>query len=108
MKQTVYENDFIDAFNDIRPDNFSYAGLQAMFEWFEDMDEQCDTETELDVIAICCEFTEYDSLADILSEYDLEDLDDLTDHTMVIEIPEFKSDFVPSLNRNTGYIIQDF
>jgi hypothetical protein len=48
-----------------------------------------ETEIELDVIALCCEFVEYDSLEDFHSEYDKDDyptLEVLRDHTQVIEI----------------------
>ena len=67
MKTTITEHDFTEAFRQVRPDNFSYEGLRHMFEAFEELDEDCGTETELDVIAICCEFSEY--TADELIEY---------------------------------------
>lgn len=86
MKQTITVSHFDDAFiNMNREDNFSYEGRHALYDWIVDLDEQLETETELDVIALCCEFTEYDSFADIQANYrDLEDLDDLQDITVVI------------------------
>ena len=36
MKTTVYLNEFRDAFQKIRPDNFSYEGLGALFEYLEE------------------------------------------------------------------------
>lgn len=89
MKQTVTEYDFIDAFNSIRPENFSYDGLVALFGWFEEMDDDCGTETELDVIAICCDFTEYENLADFQREYGTDkynEIADIQDYTTVIEV----------------------
>ena len=53
MKMTVYVNDFIDAFKKLRPDNFSHEGLVLLFDYLESLDE----EMELDVIAICCEWS---------------------------------------------------
>ena len=61
MKQTINFSQFHDAFKDIRPDNFSYDGLRLLYDWFEDMAECCDSEPELDVIAICCDFCESDA-----------------------------------------------
>lgn len=59
MKQTVSEFMFRDAFMRIRPDNFSYEGLGAMFEYFEQLEDDLGEEMELDVIAICCDYAEY-------------------------------------------------
>jgi methyl coenzyme M reductase alpha subunit len=59
MKQTIGFNQFHDAFRDMdRLDNFSYDGLRVLYDWFEELDADCGTDTELDVIAICCEFSE--------------------------------------------------
>jgi len=69
MKTNVSEYDFRRAFESIRPDNFSYQGLGAMFEYLEDLSDDIGEEIELDVIAICCDFCEY-SLDEIISEYD--------------------------------------
>ena len=59
MKQTVSRYDFHRAFETIRPDNFTYAGREALFDWFEELEEDTREEIELDVIAVCCEFSEY-------------------------------------------------
>lgn len=53
-------------------DYFSLEGYQALLDFFEETD--CDTNTELDVIAICCDFTE-DSPENIIDEYD--NIDDI-------------------------------
>lgn len=76
MKQTVYKSDFIDAFEAIRPDNFSYHGLCVLFEMLTDCEEACGDELELDVIAICCDYSEstidefFDDYEGCLSDYD--------------------------------------
>jgi hypothetical protein len=59
MKQTVSLSDFMDAFTKMdRQNNFSYEGLKVLFNYFENLEESTDTEMELDVIAICCDYTE--------------------------------------------------
>jgi len=58
MKTTVYFSEFCDYFHKIRPDNFSYQGLRILFDYFEEIDDSCGVESELDVIGICCEFSE--------------------------------------------------
>ena len=59
MKKTINFYDFRKAFENYdRLDNFSYDGLQALFDYFEEIEIDCDMEIELDVIAICCEYSE--------------------------------------------------
>jgi hypothetical protein len=60
MYQTVNFNMFHDAFKAIRPDNFSYEGLKALFEHLEQYEEDSGVPIKLDVIALCCEFSEID------------------------------------------------
>lgn len=77
MKQTVNQHEFRRAFEQCRPDNFSYEGLGALFEYLEQWEEDCGEELEFDVIAICCDFSE-DTWQNIAANYriELEDCDD--------------------------------
>jgi hypothetical protein len=68
MKQTVNLNDFRQAFAN-RPNNFSYYGLEILFNWFEDYDKDNGIETELDPIGICCEYIEM-TPQEVLNDYD--------------------------------------
>lgn len=88
MKQTVNLDDFRCAFEAVRPENFSYEGQAALFEWFEDYEESTDQEVELDVIAICCDFTEYENLKEFREAYgdEYESLEDIQDATILIDI----------------------
>ena len=99
MKQTISFYDFERAFADCgRADQFSYEGKRALFDWIEELDDSCGTETELDVIALCCEFTEYDDLNEFNCDYDNNwSLGDISDHTTLIDIPD-----------EHGFIIQQF
>lgn len=44
-----------------RADQFSYEGLEALFDYLEEL-EHCEEPYELDVIALCCDFSESDAL----------------------------------------------
>jgi len=77
MKTTVYFSEFSDLFGMIRPDNFSYEGLRILFDYLEEFEESIGEEVELDVIAICCDFSE-DSFENIADQYGIE-LDQETD-----------------------------
>jgi hypothetical protein len=56
MKTTIsHASQFRDAFRQAdRQDQFSYEALNMLYEYFED----CDPDMELDVIAICCDYSE--------------------------------------------------
>ena len=71
MKQTIDLHQFREAFQSIRPDNFSYHGLEVLFEYFEELEDDCGVEIELDVIAICCEYCEAPAL-EIAESYDVD------------------------------------
>jgi hypothetical protein len=69
MYQTVTQSDFIQAFRTMgRSDNFSKAGLCALFDYCEQLAEDLGEDYELDVIALCCDFSEYD-LAELRTQY---------------------------------------
>lgn len=60
MKQTVSNWDFVQSFkqSDTYKDNFSTSGLDLLFAWFEQYEDETGQEVELDVVAICCDFNE--------------------------------------------------
>jgi hypothetical protein len=75
MKQTINFYDFQKAFQDLRPNNFTYEGLRALFEYLEELEESTGDEIEFDIIALCCDFTEYESVEEYERDYndDIED-----------------------------------
>lgn len=78
MKQTIGLSQFTDEFMAIRPNNFSYEGLEQLFDYFESYEQDTGEEIELDVIAICCEYQE-STIEEIANSYDIElDPDDDT------------------------------
>lgn len=86
MKQSVNKYDFHNAFETMgRADQFSYEGRQALFDYLEQLEEDCGQEIELDVIALCCDYSET-TVKQALEDYSLDSLDDLRDQTTVIEV----------------------
>lgn len=77
MKDTIYKSDFIDRMMDIRPDNFSYDGLVALFDYLEEIEDSCGEEMEFDPIAICCDFTEYDILDWLRQQFTDDEIDEV-------------------------------
>lgn len=74
MKQTVNFSQFCDSFSDTYKGNFSYEGKRALFDYLENYEEETGTEIELDPVALCCEYSEYDSAFDAMKEYQPEDM----------------------------------
>ena len=88
MYQTINLSNFRDAFNTVRPENFSYEGLEVLFEHLEEY-EGADSKMgiELDIIAICCDFTEC-NIKEALNDYDLKSLEELEQNTIVLKIDD--------------------
>jgi len=87
MIKTVNRNEFYDEMMSIRPDNFSPAGLSALFEYLVSCEEDASKQIEFDPIALCCEYTE-DTIESTLANYSLESIDNLRDHTTVIDVDD--------------------
>jgi hypothetical protein len=104
MKRTIYFDDFVKEFEEMgRLEHFSKEGLKALFDYLEEYEEDTGIEIELDVIALCVDFTEYsdfeefkENYSDYVEEHNIENLDDLEYHTIVIRVDE------------KAFIIQDF
>ena len=99
MIETVSKFRFIDWFrsSDTYKNNFSYEGLNALFDFYEELEDGTGEQIEFDPIAICCEWSEYDSFEEIKDTYDcINTEEDLHAHTQVIPLD------------NGGYILLDF
>ena len=87
MYDTINFNQFNDWFEKQRPDNFSYEGRFALFNYLEELENDTGDKIEFDPIAFCCEYSEYDNLKEVQENYDdIKNLEKLKDHTTVIEI----------------------
>jgi len=87
MKTTITLHDFQSAFKSLRPHSFSYEGLEALFNYFEDCELGTGEEVELDVIGICCEYTE-DTTTSIANAYNIE-ITGLDEDEAAQEVQEF-------------------
>jgi len=90
MKLTVNESLFLQSFRQTRPDQFSRTALAALFEYLQEMDRESGSEMELDVIALCCDWTEYADEQEAAEAYGWEEgqgkpVDFLRENTTVLE-----------------------
>lgn len=91
MKITIETaSQFRDQFIKYDRDVFSYHAYEALFEFLE----ECEPDMELDVIGICCEFTEYDNIEQAYHEcfgdgsnVETDEMrDQFNEHTILIEV----------------------
>ena len=93
MIEHVNEYTFRERFmgSDTYKHNFSFQGLHALFEYIEELEDDCGEEIEFDMVALCCEYSEYDDIEDFNNQFSHEkdgyNLDDIREETVVIEIP---------------------
>lgn len=95
LVKTVSFNDFLEEFEKHgRENQFSYEGKKALFNYLNELAEDIGEPIELDVIAICCDFTEYSDLKEFNDNYsysigyDIDSIEDINDYTIVIPIDE--------------------
>lgn len=99
-----------------RGDHFSYEGYNALYDYLDELSEDMGEDFHVDVIALCCDFTEYESWEALYNEYTYsynneeeswEDTDHgqfmdwVYDRTTVIEAKDYKGSLV-------GVIVQCF
>ena len=94
------------AFESLRPDNFSYEGLSILFDWLEQLEQDTGEELELDVIAICCDFSQC-SLREFSEAFGLDsEPNDLIDN--VIKYVESNGAWYELFNDDQEIIFQNF
>ena len=90
MYQTITQNMFIDAFvasDKHTTHGFSYDGLDALYDYLTELEEDCGRGEEFDLVAIRCEYSEYESLKDAAKDYCM-DADELYSSTVVLDLPQ--------------------
>jgi len=99
MFDTVTRNDFIEWFrkSEQRKNQFTYEGLDALFDHLEEYEESTGEKIEFDPIAICCDYTEYKNIEEYKENYALgNNINEIRELTTVIE------------TKNKGFIIQNY
>ncbi len=111
MITTINSYDFIQAFESVRPNNFSREGLLALFDYLEMLEDDLGEQIELDVIALCCEYSEYENLKEFQENYgvngnEYKSLNDIDEMTRVISIDKYDED--RNIVSYDSFIIKDF
>lgn len=68
-----------------RKDQFSRAALCALYEYLAEISDEIGEDMELDVVGLCCDWSEYKDIEAVRENCEIENLSDLRDSTTVIE-----------------------
>ena len=101
MKKTISRGDFVDAFERYgRAEQLGgYYALNILFAYLEAWEEDAGEELELDVLALCSEWSYYE---DGLAEYNLEH------STTYRDIPHLERDYVVlEVEKDGAILVQD-
>lgn len=60
--QTILQYQFIDMMQTARPNNFSVNGLRVLFDYLDELSDDCSEPMEFDAIAIACDYSEADAV----------------------------------------------
>ena len=106
MKTTVTFYDFKREFKAIRPNNFTDEGLIVLWDYLEEYENSTGEEIDLDVIELCCDYSE-DSLSNIVDSYSI-DLEGEDDHEQAVkDYLEDKTTLV-GITKDGNFIYQIF
>ena len=96
--KTISRTNFHDAFYRVnRGDQFTCEALDVLYDHLVETYESQETNYELDVIALCCEFSEYESELELFRDYpQYISLGEIEDNTLLLVLP------------SGGYLLQNF
>jgi len=101
---------FRDAFQDMGRDHYSWEAYEKLYDFYDQLSEDTGEDFDLDVVAICCAWVEYEDVEELHKAYDLivreEDEDD----------EDFGDRYVEALERRTtvfkldngGFLVEGF
>jgi hypothetical protein len=99
MIATINKYEFRDAFNKMgRGEQFSHFGLIALFDYLEMLEDDIGEPIELDVIGLCCDYSEYANLKEFQDDCgdEYQSLEDIENRTTLIKI-----------ENSDGFIVQN-
>jgi hypothetical protein len=122
MITTISKSDFIDTFkkSDTYKDNFTYEGLETLFDYLEELESDLCEQIEFDMVCIACDYSEYQTAYDAMQQYQPEDMPviDMEEHAGIdlvelqalqeAEALEWLEDKTEVINFDEGVIIRNF
>ena len=71
MYTQLSKNEFIDTFisSNTYKNNFSFEGLNALFDYLEEWEQEMGEDVEFDMVGICCDYSEYENEKELKQNY---------------------------------------
>jgi hypothetical protein len=108
MHAKIYLYDFQDAFNKVRPSNFSREGQEVLFNYLEELEQDIGESLEFDVIALCCDYAEM-TLNEVIYSYGLESDTTFDEcHQWIAEQTALCGIADPSFTEQKTFVFQQF
>ena len=112
MKKTLTTSDIVNALTADENARWTRAGAHALAEHLEQLEADCGIEMELDIVALRCEYSEYESLEEWLTDYYDDQLEDVLDGTAYDEAEEKLRDYIHDRGQliefSGGIIVSEF
>lgn len=105
MIQEISKSDFVSEFAKMNRENqFSYGGKCALYDYLEMLEEDTEHKIELDIIALCCEYVEFENIKEYLNDYQTDiDKDDF-DFDGDFEAEEYEEAVLKEIEEKTTFI----
>ena len=88
-----------------RMDQFSYEGLEVLFDYLENYSDETGEPVELDVVALCCDYYE-SSIQELIDNYNIDVSDADGDEDTIAEIvKDYISDHTAYVGETEGCLI---
>lgn len=107
--QTITQSEFTTAFHRTgRGDNFSYSALCALYDYIDELSDATGEDIELDVIALCSEYSEYSDALEAAAEYGFTPEGDQEESEQEQSAIDWLRGRTQVIQFSGGVIIQDF
>ena len=105
MYKNITQSEFTSEFHHAgRGKQFSHAALLALYDYLEEINP----DTELDVVSICCDFSEYSNAVEAAENYGFEpDADDTEDQNEYAAM-DFLRTKTSVIDFNGGLVVENF
>jgi hypothetical protein len=101
MIQTINFYAFEQAFRNYdRFDNFGYDGLRILFEYLEQYEEDTGEQIDLDVVALCCDYS-HSTVAELIQDYNITPCDSYGEPLAADDVDGLRECVRDYLNENT-------
>lgn len=87
-----------------RQKNFTHSGMRALFDYFEECSVDAGAGYELDVIQLCCEYSEH-TWQEIAADYSVDIDDELSTYDKISAVRDYLDNETTIIGENDGVFV---